>query len=80
MAERNRQILASYELGEDAESLCAKHKLRPSTLTAILCTERLRREHSPLPVYRDARNQTSANEVTSELERQTAGCGNAGSE
>ena len=59
-AERNRQILASYELGEDVKSLCSKHGLRPSTLIGIIVAERLRREHSPHPVYRDARNQGCA--------------------
>jgi Mor family transcriptional regulator len=60
-AERNRQILAAYDRGESIESLCSQHRLRPTSLAAIIMAERHRRAFSPLPVYREARNSGGAN-------------------
>jgi hypothetical protein len=51
VAERNQQILVSYEIGEGLESLGIRHGLKPDTVLDIIAAERHRRFYSPKSIY-----------------------------
>jgi Mor family transcriptional regulator len=59
MSERNREMLAAYEVGRTVEQLSKDYGLSRSSIGSILTGERHRRRLSPEPFYRSFREAGS---------------------